>query len=163
MGKRVFGIISDTHGKVPSEVFAHFDGVEGILHAGDVDHEDILIELEAVAPVRGVMGNMDGMELSHRLPLRDVVDLDGVRVGLAHGHLHGGPSDRHRRLREAFETDNVQVIVYGHTHRSCADTDEEPWVLNPGSASQGRGHGRSIGLLRLDEDGSLDFEIVRLD
>jgi len=163
MGARTLGIISDTHGKLPPEVFTHFEGVQAILHAGDVDSEDILIELEAIAPVRGVMGNMDGMELSHRLPLRDVVDLDGVRIGLAHGHLHGGPSDRHQRLREAFEADGVQAIIYGHTHRSCADTDENPWVLNPGSASQGRGHGRSIGLLRVAEDGTLDFQIVRLD
>lgn len=163
MGTRTFGIISDTHGKLPAEVFDHFEGVEAILHAGDVDREEILIELEAIAPVHGVMGNMDGSELSHRLPLRQVVELDGVRVGLAHGHLHGGPSDRHRRLREAFADDGVQLIVYGHTHRSCADTGETPWVVNPGSASQGRGHGRTIGLLRLEGQGEFDFEIVRLD
>ena len=125
--------------------------------------EDILVELEAIAPVHGVMGNMDGFDLAHRLPMRAVVDLDGLRVGLAHGHLHGGPSDRHSRLREAFRSDGVHAVIYGHTHRACADTEDEPWVLNPGSASQGRGHGRSIGLLRVAEDGALDFEIVRLD
>lgn len=156
------GVISDTHGKLDSQVFLLFDGVQAIVHAGDVGNRDILIDLQAVAPVFGVVGNTDGFDLAAQLPLRRVEEIEGIRIGIAHGHLHGGPSDRHSRLRAAFHDDRTDVIIYGHTHRACSDGDERPWVVNPGSASQGRGHGRSVGFLHL-HDGQFEFEIVRLD
>jgi putative phosphoesterase len=161
---RTVGVISDTHGRLAAEVFDIFSGVEAILHAGDVGGSDILIELGALATVHAVSGNVDGFEISDVAPLRQVVDLGDLRVGLAHGHLHGGPSTRHSQLRRAFSGDRVDAVIYGHTHCPASDTAERPWVLNPGSASQGRGGSRSVGLLRFG--GSLsqpEFEVVRLD
>ncbi|MBN1475910.1 YfcE family phosphodiesterase [Candidatus Sumerlaeota bacterium] len=161
---RTAGVISDTHGRLAAEIFDIFSGVEVILHAGDVGGGDILIELGALATVHAVSGNIDGFEIRDVAPLRQVVDLGDLRVGLTHGHLHGGPSDRHRQLRQAFAGDRVDAVVYGHTHCPAADTSERPWVLNPGSASQGRGGVRSVGLLRFGGDLSQpEFEVVRLD
>lgn len=162
MGERRIGIISDTHGRLPPEVLTHFDGVEMILHAGDVGSLDVMLELETLAPVRAVSGNVDGFEFGH-LPLRAVVELPPIRVGMVHGHLHGGPSDRHLRLRQAFAADSVDMILYGHTHRPCLDDTTRPWVANPGSASQGRGHGRSLAILRLGGDGRMAFDLIALD
>jgi len=51
------GIISDTHGKLPPEVFEVFEAVDHIFHAGDVGSENILTDLEALAPVTAVYGN----------------------------------------------------------------------------------------------------------
>jgi len=65
------GIISDTHGKLRPEVFDLFSGVDHILHAGDVGSADILTELEVLAPVTAVYGNVDDFDLrdvSRRLP-----------------------------------------------------------------------------------------------
>jgi uncharacterized protein len=161
---RLIGVISDTHGRLAAEVFDIFSDVEAILHAGDVGGSGILIELSTLATVHAVSGNVDGFEISDVAPLRQVVDLGDLRVGLTHGHLHGGPSSRHRQLRRAFAGDRVDAVIYGHTHCAATDISERPWVLNPGSASQGRGGARSVGLLRFG--GNLlhpEFEVVRID
>jgi putative phosphoesterase len=158
----LFGVLSDTHGRLPPGVLEVFEGVEAILHAGDVGAEDILIELRALGPVHAVRGNIETSPLITQLPLRLVLDLNGLRVGMAHGHLHGGPSDRHARMREAFRDDTVDLVICGHTHRACCDTSARPWIVNPGSASQGRGAGRSVALLKVGAAGPR-FEIVGID
>jgi hypothetical protein len=160
--QRLIGVISDTHGRLPARALELFLGAEAILHAGDVGSTDILTELEVVAPVHAVHGNVDPYELTVTLPPRRVIDLGGVRVGIAHGHMYGGPSDRHDRLRAAFVPDKVDLIIYGHTHRACVDDKARPWVVNPGTAGQNRGHGLSIALLRISTDGSFTCDIVEI-
>jgi len=61
------GLISDTHGFLRNEVYTAFDGVDEILHAGDVGDPSILLELEVIAPTRAVYGNIDGWELRELL------------------------------------------------------------------------------------------------
>src|SRR2546430_6464783 len=74
------GVIADTHGLLRPEVFDVFERVDHILHAGDVGRPEILIELEAIAPVTAVYGNSDGSELRARLPQVAEVELDGFAV-----------------------------------------------------------------------------------
>jgi putative phosphoesterase len=62
------GLIADTHGLLRPEVFHVFQGVDRILHAGDVGDADVLAELEVLAPVTAVWGNTDGFALRERLP-----------------------------------------------------------------------------------------------
>lgn len=67
------GIISDTHGLVRPEVYEAFEGVDLILHAGDIGSLDVIIELEPVAPVRAVVGNIDvdlGQRFKKKCPLK---------------------------------------------------------------------------------------------
>jgi putative phosphoesterase len=79
------GIISDTHGLLRPQVFDVFQGVEHILHAGDIGNLDIITELEAIAPVTAVWGNADGWEVRGRVPEVAEVELGGVRVAVIHG------------------------------------------------------------------------------
>ena len=53
------GIISDTHGLVRSEIFNVFNAVESIIHAGNIGDQNVLIDLESIAPVKAVLGNSD--------------------------------------------------------------------------------------------------------
>ena len=53
------GLISDTHGLVRPEVFAALEGVALILHAGDVGGQDVLTQLQTIAPLHAVCGNVD--------------------------------------------------------------------------------------------------------
>ena len=50
----VVGLVSDTHGLLRPEIFSALEGVDLILHAGDVGGRSILDELSAIAPVRAV-------------------------------------------------------------------------------------------------------------
>src|SRR5437660_1542533 len=84
------GLISDTHGLVRSDVFPALEGVELILHAGDVG-EGVLEELSAIAPVDAVYGNTDPTD-DPRLKASIECTIDGVRVHVSHGHELGRPA-----------------------------------------------------------------------
>jgi uncharacterized protein len=129
------GVISDTHGQLRPEVFDVFAAVDHILHGGDVGSWDIMIELEALAPVTAVFGNTDGPELRSRLPQVATVELDGFEVVLTHGDQLGTPTPA--TLHDAFPA--AEIIVYGHTHKPLLElVDRTVTVVNPGSAGPRR-------------------------
>ena len=101
------GVISDTHGLLRPEVFEVFKQVDHILHAGDVGRPEILIELEAIAPVTAVYGNSDGSELRARLPQVAEVELDGFAVVVTHGDQLGHPTPEN--LHAAFPRAEIKI------------------------------------------------------
>lgn len=132
MSARVIGLISDTHGLVRPDVHTALSGVELILHAGDVGGDDILAELETIAPVRAVYGNTDPP--AHPLLQQSFeTEIDGVRVHVSHGHEVGSPTPA--KLLSRYAAD---VIVFGHTHRQLVVQAENRWVVNPGAAGPRR-------------------------
>ena len=142
------GIISDTHGTLPPEVFQVFEGVDHILHAGDVGSADILTELEALAPVTAVYGNTDGWGLRARLPKVAKLRLDGFDIVVTHGDQFGTPTPE--ALHEAFP--EGEILVFGHTHQPLVETvDVVVTAMNPGSAGAPR-HGLppSVGIMELE-------------
>lgn len=131
-GARRIGLVSDTHGMFRPELHRALDGVELILHAGDVGPDEILSQLEMIAPVQAVCGNTDA---PGRRRLREALDLtiDGVRIHVSHGHEVGSPNPE--RLTARYDAD---VIVYGHTHRQLVARVGEQLVVNPGAAGARR-------------------------
>jgi uncharacterized protein len=142
------GIISDTHGKLRPGVFDVFAEVQQILHAGDVGSPDILTELEALAPVTAVYGNVDDFELRSRLPQVAQLELDGFLVTVTHGDQFGSPTPT--ALRSAFP--EAEIIVYGHTHRPLLElVDRVVTIMNPGSAGAARFNLKpSVGIMELE-------------
>ena len=129
------GIISDTHGQLRPEVFEAFAEVDHILHGGDVGKWQIMIELEALAPVTAVYGNTDGPEIRERLPQVAMVQLDGFDMIVTHGDQFGSPTPA--ILHDAFPA--AEIIVYGHTHKPLLElVDHTVTVVNPGSAGPRR-------------------------
>jgi putative phosphoesterase len=157
MTPRVIGLISDTHGLVRPEVHAALSGVGLILHAGDVGGDEILVELQTIAPVLAVYGNTDapGNPL-----LQDSVEteFDGLRVHVSHGHEVGSPTPA--KLLARYSAD---VIVYGHTHRPLVVQAQDRWVVNPGAAGPPRFHLKpSVGRMTIS-NGAVSIEIVDLN
>jgi putative phosphoesterase len=142
------GVISDTHGLLRPEVFDAFEGVDHILHAGDVGRADLLSDLEALAPVTAVYGNTDGMELRRLLPQVAMLELDGFDIVVTHGDQLGSPTPE--ALHSAFP--DAQIIVYGHTHRPLLRiVDVVVTVMNPGGAGARRFKlPPSVGILELE-------------
>ena len=151
----VVGLISDTHGLVRPGVYAALEGVELILHAGDVG-DGVLEELNAVARVQAVRGNTDPVGIPG---LEDALDLElgGIRVHVSHGHELGSPTPD--KLLAAYSAD---VIVYGHTHRQLVVNAEGRWVVNPGAAGAQRFKLRpSVGRMTI-ENAKVEIELVEL-
>lgn len=150
------GLISDTHGLLRPEVHRAFDGVELILHAGDVGGDEILDELALIAPVLAVYGNTDAAG-DPRLSESIERTIDGVSIHVSHGHEVGSPTPA--RLMERYP---AQVIVYGHTHRQHVAQSDGRLVVNPGAAGAKRFKLEpSVGILTL-KDGRADVRIVEL-
>jgi len=128
----VIGLISDTHGLLRPSVHQALAGVELIFHAGDVGGNDILDELELIAPVQAVTGNTDP-PWDPRLSERIEQSFDGLRLLVTHGHELGRPKPE--QLLARYDAD---VIVYGHTHRQIVHADGNRLVVNPGAAGHKR-------------------------
>ena len=152
----VIGLISDTHGLVRPEVFAALEGVERILHAGDVG-ENVLEELAAIAPIEAVYGNTDPVD-DPRLAQSIERTIEGVRIHVSHGHELGSPTPE--RLLAKYDAD---VIVYGHTHQQKVVVMNGRLVVNPGAAGQRRFKLKpSVGVLTIEHGGVVDVRIVEL-
>jgi putative phosphoesterase len=131
-GVHLIGLISDTHGLVRPGVHEALQGVELILHAGDVGGSPILDELCSIAPIRAVFGNTDppgDPSLAERIDL----DVGGVRIHVSHGHEVGSPTPP--KLAERYDAD---VVVYGHTHKQLMTTMGQQLFVNPGAAGPKR-------------------------
>lgn len=143
------GIISDTHNLLRPEVLEVFSQVDHILHGGDVGDADILVQLEALAPVTAVYGNTDGSSMRHRLPKVAQVELDGFDIVVTHGDQLGHPTPA--LLHDAFP--KAEIIVFGHTHTPVLElVDKTVTVMNPGSAGPKRFDrpAPSVGIMELE-------------
>ena len=148
------GLISDTHGRLRNEVFAAFEGVDRIVHAGDIGPYDLLVELEAIAPVTAVFGNTDGFEVRERVQEVARLEAAGHHLAVIHGHQLGSPKPD--GLRRTLP--DADVIVYGHTHRPDVDAGAGTLVVNPGSAGAARfGLQPSVAILTLEDVPSVEL------
>jgi len=150
----IIGVISDTHGRLDYRVKTLFDGVDLILHAGDVGDMDIIYSLEEIAETKAVFGNMDDYMVRSNTREKIVLEKDGIRIGLAHGG--GSPYTIIDRLEKMFRNDNVDIIVFGHTHSPLEEQVGEIFFFNPG-------YGRNtVGFLEIGENGDFKTRIVKL-
>jgi putative phosphoesterase len=152
----LIGLISDTHGLLRPEVHAAFAGVELILHAGDVCGDEILDELELIAPVRAVYGNNDA-PWDPRLAAAINDTFEGVRVHVSHGHEVGKVTPAN--IAAAYDAD---VVVYGHTHVQKVTRVDGRIIVNPGAAGPRRFNLEASVALLTVKNGKSKVEIVSL-
>lgn len=168
------GVVSDTHlqsGGLPRALVDRLQGVDLILHAGDVITLEPLRHLERIAPVTAVQGNMDWSDVRSALPYKTVVEAGGRRIGLIHGHKVPNPhrvlpppidfEALHAYLLSEFDGQDLDCIVYGHTHHSYSGWYNGVLMVNPGSATGGgRGQG-TLAILTIDPE-HIEAEIIEL-
>jgi putative phosphoesterase len=148
------GILSDTHIRkdrsLPRFVWETLEGVDTILHAGDIVSDGVIEELSLIAPVVAVRGNCDW--LVENLPDQIVMDLGGIKVGLTHGHLGKGGSTPERAYN-TFKNEQVRLVVFGHSHIPYKDFHNGILLFNPGSTTERRGQPHfSLGMLEIEGD-----------
>jgi putative phosphoesterase len=153
------GLVSDTHGQLRNAILDAFDGVDLILHAGDVGDPGILERLGAVAPVEAVWGNTDGSLVRSRSKAEIVLELEGRVVVVVHGDRYGSPTP----ARLHADWPDADVVVFGHTHRPTLETVGSTLFVNPGAAGAARFNLRpSVAILSLG-DGPPDVRFIELD
>lgn len=135
------GVLSDTHipnraRGLPPQIFTAFKDVDMILHAGDLVQEEVLLDLLALAPVEAVAGNMDPFHLKKRLGEEKLLHIEGLRIGLTHGH--GDRGRTMERAYQAFADQAPHCIVFGHSHQPYNQIYQGVLLFNPGSPTDKR-------------------------
>jgi putative phosphoesterase len=130
-------ILSDSHGFIHPEIITLVAKCDIAIHAGDVCDETILKDLKPLEKLIVIAGNND----EHIKQLKNVaiLELDGQKIVIEHGHLHGHHQPSHDSLRHTYP--DAKVIIYGHTHKQVIDDSQYPWVINPGASGKIRNHG----------------------
>jgi putative phosphoesterase len=163
---KTVGLIADTHVPVrarciPKMVFKVFENVDFIVHAGDLVKLAVIDELEQLAPVLAVHGNMDGPEVSGALPKLNSLKILDWKIGVMHdpSTLFGMG-----RMREIARQNGFNVFVYGHTHNSSIKWEGKILYVNPGSPTNPASsfiNKPSVALLRVTKE-AIKPEIVHI-
>jgi len=131
---KLVGLVSDTHissraVKLPERVLDGFRGVSLIIHAGDLVHLKVVEDLEKIASVMAVHGNMDPQEVRTRFPEMNSTWIFNWNIGVVHdaGTLWGK-----EKMRRIAKENGFDVLVFGHTHRPFLETGPVIFI-NPGS------------------------------
>ena len=136
----VIGVVSDTHfprfGRALPRVLERGlrrANVERILHLGDMTDLLAVPLFEAIAPFDAVAGNNDGAAIRERFGRRKILRVEGVRIGMVHGDGRRGTTKS--RALEAFDEGEVDVVLFGHSHRPVVG--RERGVLDKAGARAG--------------------------
>lgn len=146
------GVISDTHipeyQALPEAVWTHFAQVELIIHAGDLSQLSVINELETLAPVVAVQGNIEEEEVTRTLPIKRELLVGGLRIGVV--HILGDAKTRAKAARQEFPT--ARCVIFGHSHTPYNQEHDGQLLFNPGSANDQRRQPKcSLGLLSVDD------------
>jgi len=148
------GVLSDTHihlaEEIPPAILKVFPEVDLIVHAGDFVGSEVLEGLKRLGEVKAVHGNVDSMKLRSLLPEKELFEAGNKKIGITHGW--GSPEGIEHRVRGLF--DDVDIIIYGHSHWAKIEQIGGVLFFNPGPGWQ------SFGILTIDED--VKSEIIRI-
>ena len=169
------GLISDTHipweqKELPPQVLETFQGVDLILHAGDIYAHYVLDELERIAPVLAALGDDDYPGPDSRVQERHILELEGQKLWLIHEGPHTPLSTswlslwwQNRISPEEDKYGKPDIIVSGHEHRTIVERCDGILYINSGSPTllnYQRGLG-TVGILELNS-GKADVRIIQL-
>jgi len=155
------GVLSDTHLSEPHPEFkkvieVHFRDVEKILHVGDFVNMSVAEYLSSQKELMAVCGNMDPPDIRKEFPQKRIIELAGFKIGLVHGG--GPPFGIESRVRGEF--DDVNAIIYGHTHTPAHHQVKNIYFFNPGSPTRSFFRSPTLGILHIGE--KIEGEIIEL-
>jgi uncharacterized protein len=153
---KIVGLISDTHVPkrarcIPKRVFEIFESVDYIVHAGDLVELAVVDELERIAPVLAVHGNMDGLEVANALPSHNSLKIFDWKIGVIHD---SNTLNQLNKMNETAKDNGFDVFVYGHTHVADIKWAGKVLYINPGSPTDPPSGmvKPSVGLLKITKD-----------
>lgn len=166
----VVGVLSDTHGHLYPEVRESLEGVDHLIHAGDIGSPEVLVGLRSLASLTAVRGNCDFESWARQLPVVAEVEFAGARMLV--GHIASRLRDRVSRVGlagpAAAPGRTFDVVITGHTHRAEIRREEGVLYVNPGSAGPQRfGRARTVARLQIsppdgDRPQNIAAEIVAI-
>jgi uncharacterized protein len=155
-------VLSDTHlpkGKrmLPDNLLKDLQESDVIIHAGDFQSAETYKELADYGELVGVCGNVDDQEIRDIVPNRRICLIHGVKIGIVHGDGKGKTTEK--RAREAFDKEEVDIIIYGHSHIPYLRYHDGVLMFNPGSPTDKRKMPKfSHGMMEINDGGSWSIQ-----
>lgn len=130
------GVLSDTHGHLPKEVYEFFKDVDLIIHAGDIGSVDVLNELQAFKKTVAVYGNIDDFDVVALTEKVENIKIEGLKIMIT--HIGGYPNRYERGIKELIEIERPNIFISGHSHILKVINDPKYSLLhiNPGAAGR---------------------------
>jgi len=156
-------LISDTHSYLPSSLPKFIKGYDELWHAGDVGQFGVIDQLKSILPVRGVYGNIDGMDVRKEFPEFLIFTEQGVKILML--HIGGKPYRYSPRMRELITRYRPTVVICGHSHILRVEYDKKDKLLymNPGALGiQGFHKVKTLLRFTLDKGKIKNLEAVEL-
>lgn len=148
--------------ELPERLRRELDTTDLILHTGDWQTIEVVENLCRYAPIKGVIGNVDGEEIQKRFPDKLIVELADLRIGMTHGHGKGKTTEK--RAMDTFKDEPIDLLIFGHSHIPTHKKVGDLTIFNPGSPTDKRRQPHySFGLLRSSMKGEWVLEHVFYD
>jgi putative phosphoesterase len=120
----VIGVVSDTHGLLRPEALKHLNGVDRIIHAGDIGAPNVLEKLQTLAPVDAVRGNNDKGAWAEAIPETLLLEIRGHQVHVLHDL---------KQIDLSPSAAGLSVVISGHSHKPVVEERDGVLFINPGS------------------------------
>jgi len=125
----IIGLISDTHGLIRKEVVEKLRGCDLIIHAGDIGKIEVIEKLKNIAQTELIKGNCDKNVDTNIIPEEKIIEVSGKRIYLIHDI---------GKLKVDLNKENIDIVVYGHSHKENIYTENGIIYINPGSVGPKR-------------------------
>ncbi|WP_044336644.1 metallophosphoesterase family protein [Rossellomorea aquimaris] len=134
-------VVSDTHMPkirrgLPEILKEDLKKSDLIIHAGDFQTLDVYNEFMEYGELVAVVGNVDDPDLQALLPQKRIIMKKGLKIGVVHGDGMGKTTEK--RALEAFQPDEVDLIIFGHSHIPYSRYMKGVFLFNPGSPTDKR-------------------------
>ena len=149
------GVLSDTHTSSLSPYILErlkSLNLDLIIHCGDYNGMNVIHQLKTLGDFCGVAGNMDPPAIRELLKEKEIIEVEGKRIGIFHGH---GLFFTDTRLENRFKGEKIDLYLHGHTHRVRNEKKKGFYYLNPGPFP------KSMLIISLEKGKEIDVEIVR--
>lgn len=157
-------LLSDTHSYLDNRILPYLENVDEIWHAGDIGDNSILENLEKLAPIKAVYGNIDDHAIRNKLPEILEWETDGMSIMMT--HIGGRPPKFEKGIRELLVQKKPKVFICGHSHILLVQYIKEldSLILNPGACGKTGWHKKQT-ILQFDIDNGVikNMNVIEFD
>jgi uncharacterized protein len=157
------GLISDTHSYIDELTLSHLKGCDEIWHAGDIGNGSVIEQLNILAPVKAVYGNIDDGKMRQIYPENEFIEVGNLKILMT--HIAGTPPSYNSRVKQLLREKKVDVIICGHSHilKVTRDPANNVLYINPGAAGiHGFHKMRTIMRFEILENKFQDMRVIEL-
>jgi putative phosphoesterase len=157
------GIISDTHSYMDDRIKHHLSQCDEIWHGGDFGDYKVIEELKAIAPLKGVYGNIDDKNVRAEFPEELLFDCEGMKVYIR--HISGYPGRYNPKAKRRINELRPDLVIVGHSH--ICKVIRDPYFnhihINPGAAGVHGFHKmRTLALAEIEKGKITDLKVMEL-